>query len=182
MQRFLDARLRHLLDDRPRLSRVVRLGRLAGRRPGRLRRRLRAPDRHPLRGPRRAAARRQARRRGPRRRRTSSAAIGGSYGGGMSMALARASRPHDACPTAASSRGRARTASPMRARRRGAVHHLDRPRLLAGAERLARSTTSQTPYRGRFGVMKESLVNGLYFAGLGAPGFYAPRVPIRPPT
>jgi len=30
------------------------------------------------------------------------------------------------------------------------------------------------PYEGRFGVMKESLVTGLYISGLAAPGFYAP--------
>ena len=32
----------------------------------------------------------------------------------------------------------------------------------------------ENPYRGRFGVMKDSLVNGLYVSGLGSPGFYAP--------
>ena len=33
---------------------------------------------------------------------------------------------------------------------------------------------ADAPYEGRVGVMKESLVNGLYLSGLGAPGFYAP--------
>ncbi len=38
----------------------------------------------------------------------------------------------------------------------------------------APSTTSPTPpTRGRIGVQKESLVNGLYYSGLGAPGYYA---------
>ncbi len=32
----------------------------------------------------------------------------------------------------------------------------------------------KNPYQGRFGVMKESLVNGLYISGLGSPGYYAP--------
>ena len=58
MQPLPRPRLRDLLDDRPRLPRVLRLGRLAGCRPGRLRARLRAPDRQPLRGPRRTGVRR----------------------------------------------------------------------------------------------------------------------------
>jgi predicted acyl esterase len=31
------------------------------------------------------------------------------------------------------------------------------------------------PYQGRFGVMKQSLVNGLYISGQAAPGFYSPE-------
>ncbi len=34
---------------------------------------------------------------------------------------------------------------------------------------------ADNPYRGRYGVMKESLVQGLYFSGLAAPAFYAPE-------
>ena len=34
---------------------------------------------------------------------------------------------------------------------------------------------ADAPYVGRFGVMKESLTNGLYLSGLAAPGFYAPE-------
>ena len=70
-------------------------------------------------------------------------AIGGSYGGGMSMALG-ALRTARCCPTAASSPGRARAASRCGSPRRGAGHHVDRPRLLADARTAARSTTSPT--------------------------------------
>ena len=34
---------------------------------------------------------------------------------------------------------------------------------------------AENPYRGRFGVQKESLVSGLYVSGLAAPGYYAPE-------
>jgi len=34
---------------------------------------------------------------------------------------------------------------------------------------------AENPYRGRFGVEKQSLVSGLYVSGLAAPGFYAPE-------
>ena len=56
------ARLRHLLDDQPRLSRVVRVTGFEGCRPGRLRERIRAPDRQSLRPARRPGVRGHARR------------------------------------------------------------------------------------------------------------------------
>lgn len=104
---------------------------------------------------------------------TKLAAIGGSYGGGMSLALAAL---------------RNRTMQPD-----GSLVPWTSPdgvplELAAAApfitwSDLAYSLTpngstldyvTKSPYRGRFGVMKESLINGLYASGQAAPGFYAP--------
>ena len=100
-------------------------------------------------------------------------ATGGSYGGGMSLALA-ALRNRKALPDG--------TLVPWTSA--GGI-----PMQIAAAapfitwSDLAYSLTpngstldyvADSLYRGRVGVMKESLVNGLYLSGLGAPGFYSP--------
>jgi hypothetical protein len=101
-------------------------------------------------------------------------ATGGSYGGGMSMALAalknRVVLEDGSLVPWTSPGGKAMA--------------------LAGAAAdipwtdLAYSLTpngstldyvADAPYVGRIGVMKESLTNGLYLSGLLAPGFYAPE-------
>ena len=151
--------LRHLLDDRPRLPRVVRLGRphRRGRRPAagrRLRQRLRAPDRQPLRGPRRAGVRRPARRREPDRpaadRRDRRLLRRRHVDGAR-----RAQEPQGAPglqPRPLDEPGWQADAD------RGGVaeHPLDRPRLLAAAERqharLRRRRSLQGPGRGREAV------------------------------
>lgn len=101
-------------------------------------------------------------------------AIGGSYGGGMSMALA-ALRDRKMLTGGALVPWTSPDGTPMR---------------IAGAAPdipwtdLAYSLTpngstldyvADSPYRGRIGVMKQSYVNGLFFSGLSAPGFYAPE-------
>ncbi len=99
-------------------------------------------------------------------------ASGGSYGGGMSMALAalkdRTMLPDGSLvPWTSPVDGK-----PMRiAAATPEVPWTD----------LAYSLTpnggtldyvADSPYTGRFGVMKQSFVTGLYISGLGAPGFY----------
>ncbi len=100
-------------------------------------------------------------------------AIGGSYGGGMSIALA-ALKNRMMLPDGSLVPWKSPGGKPME--------------IAAAApfitwSDLAYSLTpngstldyvASAPYRGRFGVMKESLVNGLYVSGLAAPGFYAP--------
>jgi predicted acyl esterase len=100
-------------------------------------------------------------------------AIGGSYGGGVSIALAalknRMMLPDDSLVPWKSPGGKAMeiaAAAPF-------ITWSD----LAYSLTPNGSTldyVASAPYRGRFGVMKESLVNGLYVSGLAAPGFYAP--------
>jgi len=102
------------------------------------------------------------------------AAIGGSYGGGMSLALAalrnRTMQPDGSLIPWTSPDGVAlelAAAAPF-------ITWSD----LAYSLTPNGSTLDyvrKAPYRGRFGVLKESLVNGLYVSGLGAPGFYAPQ-------
>jgi hypothetical protein len=101
-------------------------------------------------------------------------AVGGSYGGGMSMALG-ALRDRKMLPNGKLVRWR----SP----------HGTRMGIAATAPNvpwtdLAYSLTpnggtldyvADAPYRGRLGIEKQSFVNGLYLAGLLAPGFYAPQ-------
>ena len=90
------------------------------------------------------ARRRRNRRRGPIDPQKIGA-TGGSYGGGISMALAALQGPQDDL-------GRRRLAGPVDEpgrqadadRRRGAGHPLDRPRLLAACRTGTRSTTSPT--------------------------------------
>jgi predicted acyl esterase len=100
-------------------------------------------------------------------------ATGGSYGGAMSIALAalgdRKMLPDGSLVAWTSPSGK-----PMRiAAATPAITWSD----LAYALTPNGSTldyVADAPYRGRLGVLKESLVNGLYFSGLAAPGFYAP--------
>jgi predicted acyl esterase len=101
-------------------------------------------------------------------------AVGGSYGGGMSMALGalknRKVMPDYSLVPWMSAGGK-------------------QMQIAAAAPNipwsdLAYSLTpngstldyvDDAPYTGRIGVMKESFVNALYVSGLGAPGFYAPE-------
>ena len=101
------------------------------------------------------------------------AAIGGSYGGGMSLALA-ALRDR----TMLQDGSLVPWTSPD-----GVALELAAAAPFITWSDLAYSLTPngsfldyvrKARYRGRFGVLKESLVNGLYFSGLGAPGLYAP--------
>lgn len=100
-------------------------------------------------------------------------ATGGSYGGGLSLSLA-ALRDRKALPNGDLVPWTSPNGTPMRIA--AAVPFIT-------WSDLAYSLTPNgstldyvvdSPYRGRFGVMKESLVNGLYLSGLAAPGFYAP--------
>ena len=139
------ARLRHLLDDQSRLPGVVRLGRLEDRRPLRLRARLRAPDRQSLRGPRRAGVRRRAGRPGPHRRATDRG----------HRRLLRRRHVDGARRTAGPKGARRRLPRPMDQpgrqadddRRRGREHPVDRPRLLADAEREHAGLRRRRPVR-----------------------------------
>ena len=141
-------------------------------RPG-LRQRLHPPDRQPLRGPRRAGVRRPARRRGPDR----------PAADRRDRRLLR--RRHvDGARRAAQPQGDARLQhrpvdEPGRQadadRGRGAEHPLDRPRLLAAAERqharLRRRRALPGPDRGREAVVRR---RPLLRRAQAAPGFYAP--------
>jgi dienelactone hydrolase len=101
------------------------------------------------------------------------AATGGSYGGGLTMALAALKNRtmlEDGTlvgwtsPAGTPIRLAAAAASvPWTDLAYSLVPNGGTLDYLAGA-----------PYEGRIGVMKESLVNGLYLSGLLAPGFYAP--------
>ncbi|MDX6581929.1 MAG: type transport system ATP-binding protein [Solirubrobacterales bacterium] len=100
-------------------------------------------------------------------------AIGGSYGGGMSMALGalknRKVLPDYSVVPWTSPGGKAMqiaAAAPN-------IPWTD----LAYSLTPNGSTldyVDDAPYRGRVGVEKQSFVTGLYLSGLGAPGFYAP--------
>ena len=101
-------------------------------------------------------------------------ATGGSYGGGLSLALAalknRVMMPDGSLVPWTSPNG-----TPMRlAAAAPFITWSD----LAYALVPNGSTldyVKNAPYEGRFGVMKESLINGLYRSGQAAPGFYAPE-------
>ena len=100
-------------------------------------------------------------------------ATGGSYGGGMSAALAvlrnRVMMPDGSLVPWTSPNG-----TPMQlAAATPFITWTD----LAYALTPNGSTldyVSEAPYAGRVGVYKQSLVNGLYLSGLLAPGYYAP--------
>ena len=62
----------------------------------------------------------------------------------------------------------------MKARGSGAAGSVDGPLLLAGPQRSTLDYVANAPYRGRYGVMKQSFNNGLYISGLPPSGFYAP--------
>ena len=101
------------------------------------------------------------------------AAIGGSYGGGISMALAalknRVMMPDGSLVPWTSPLG-----TPMRlAAAAPFITWTDLAySLVPNGSTL--DYVADATYQGRFGVMKQSLVNGLYISGLAAPGFYAP--------
>jgi predicted acyl esterase len=100
-------------------------------------------------------------------------AIGGSYGGGMSMALAalknRTMRKNGTLVPWKSPKGksmRIAAAAPQ-------VPWTDLSySLVPNGSTL--DYVAHAPYRGRYGVMKQSFNNGLYIAGLPPTGFYAP--------
>jgi hypothetical protein len=107
---------------------------------------------------------------GPRR----IGALGGSYGGGMSMALG-ALRNRMARPDGRLVRWR----SPAGRHMSIAAAAPDIPWTDLAYSLAPNGSTldyvADAPYRGRLGVEKQSYVNGLYFSGLIAPGFYAPE-------
>ena len=99
-------------------------------------------------------------------------ATGGSYGGGVSMALA-ALRDRKALPDGSLVPWTSPGGTPMRI---AAAAPLITWSDLAYSLTPNGSTLDyvvDSPYTGRVGVIKESLVNGLYLSGLGAPGYYA---------
>ncbi len=100
-------------------------------------------------------------------------AVGGSYGGGLSMALGalknRKLLPDDTIVPWRSPDGkrmRIAAAAPN-------VPWTDLSYSLA-PNGSTLDYVADAPYRGRPGVEKQSYVTGLYVVGLGAPGFYAP--------
>jgi predicted acyl esterase len=99
--------------------------------------------------------------------------IGGSYGGGMSMALG-ALRNRKVMPDYSIVPWTSPAGKPMQiAAAAPSIPWTD----LAYALQPNGSTldyVADAPYRGRIGVEKQSLVGGLYFSGQLAPGFYAP--------
>jgi hypothetical protein len=101
-------------------------------------------------------------------------AVGGSYGGGMSMALG-ALRDRKVLPDGTVVRWR----SPDGTRMRIAATAPNVPWTDLAYSLAPNGSTldylADAPYRGRLGVEKESYVTGLFLAGLGAPGFYAPQ-------
>jgi len=107
---------------------------------------------------------------GPRR----IGAVGGSYGGGMSMALG-ALKDRKVLPDGTIVRWR----SPHGKRMRIAATAPNIPWTDLAYSLTPNGSTldylADAPYRGRPGVEKQSYVNGLYVAGLFAPGFYAPQ-------
>jgi predicted acyl esterase len=101
-------------------------------------------------------------------------AVGGSYGGGMSMALGalrnRVMRPNGSLVRWRSPRGRRMSVAAAAPN----IPWTDLAYSLA-PNGSTLDYVADAPYRGRLGVEKQSYVNGLYFSGLLAPGFYAPQ-------
>ena len=103
---------------------------------------------------------------------TKIAATGGSYGGGMSMALA-ALKNRIMLPDGSYDAWESPMGTPMSL----AVATPNIPwtdlayALVPNGSNL--DYIKDASYYGRFGVMKQSYVNGLYFSGLGAPGYYS---------
>ncbi len=100
-------------------------------------------------------------------------AIGGSYGGGMSMALG-ALKNRKVLPDYSLVPWTSPDGKPMQiAAAAPSIPWTD----LAYSLQPNGSTldyVADAPYKGRVGVEKQSLVGGLYYSGLGAPGYYAP--------
>ena len=98
--------------------------------------------------------------------------MGGSYGGGMSMALG-ALKDRKVLPDGKLVRWR----SPDGKRMRIAAAAPNVPWTDLAYSLAPNGSTldylADSPYRGRPGVEKMSFVNGLYLSGLLAPGFYA---------
>jgi len=101
-------------------------------------------------------------------------AIGGSYGGGLSMALG-ALKDRMAMPDGSLVPWTSPSGTPMQL----AAAAPNIPWTDLAYSLLPNGGTldyiRHSPYRGRLGVEKESLVSGLYVSGLAAPGFYAPE-------
>ncbi len=103
-------------------------------------------------------------------------AIGGSYGGGMSMALG-ALRNRKMQPDYSLVPWTSPTGKPMQiAAAAPNIPWTDLAYSLA-PNGSTLDYVADAPYTGRPGVQKQSLVGGLYVSGLGAPGFYAPDGP-----
>jgi predicted acyl esterase len=101
-------------------------------------------------------------------------ATGGSYGGGLSLALA-ALRNRKAMPDGTLVPWESPAGKPMEiAAATPFITWSDLAySLVPNGSTL--DYVVDSPYSGRYGVMKESLVSGLYFSGIAAPGFYAPE-------
>jgi hypothetical protein len=101
------------------------------------------------------------------------AASGGSYGGGMSMALA-ALRDRIMLPDSTYDDWESPSGTPISL----AVAIPNIPWTDLAYSLVPNGSTldylRDSPYSGRFGVMKQSYVNGLYLGGLTAPGYYTP--------
>jgi dienelactone hydrolase len=101
-------------------------------------------------------------------------AVGGSYGGGMSMALGalrdRTMRPDGRLVRWRSPGGRRMSIAAAAPN----IPWTDLAYSLA-PNGSTLDYVADARYRGRLGVEKQSYVNGLYFSGLLAPGFYAPQ-------
>ena len=101
-------------------------------------------------------------------------AIGGSYGGGMSMALG-ALKDRKVAPDYSLVPWTSPAGKPMKiAATAPAIPWTDLAYSLAPNGGTL-DYVADAPYQGRLGVQKQSLVGGLYVSGLGAPGFYAPE-------
>ncbi len=98
--------------------------------------------------------------------------IGGSYGGGMSMALG-ALKNRMVMPDGSL----VPWTSPDGKKMRIAAAAPSIPWTDLAYSLVPNGSTldyvADAPYSGAIGIQKESLVNGLYFSGLGAPGYYA---------
>ena len=104
---------------------------------------------------------------------TKIAATGGSYGGGMSMALA-ALKDRVMLPDGSYQPWTSPDGTPMSI----AVATPDIPWTDLAYSLVPNGSNidyiEDASYFGRFGVMKQSYVNGLYLSGLTAPGYYTP--------
>ena len=100
-------------------------------------------------------------------------AIGGSYGGGMSMALG-ALRNRMVMPDYSIVPWTSPDGTPMQIA--GASPNIPWTDLAYSLQPNGSTLdyVADAPYTGRVGVEKQSLVGGLYFSGQAAPGFYAP--------
>lgn len=100
-------------------------------------------------------------------------AVGGSYGGGMSMALG-ALKNRKVLPDSSLVPWQSPAGKPMQiAATAPSIPWTDLAySLVPNGSTL--DYVADAPYRGAVGVEKQSLIQGLYLSGLAAPGFYAP--------